>query len=59
MEVPIDVANATVTHISLWDAPTSGNWAINLIANQPNPVVEGNLLILSDKIQWTVTDWIS
>ena len=59
MEVPIDVADVTVTHISLWDAPTSGNWAINLIANRPNPVVEGNLLILSDKIQWTVTDWIS
>ncbi len=59
MEVPIDVADVTVTHISIWDAPTSGNWAINMIANQPIPVVEGDVLILSDKIQWTVTDWIS
>jgi hypothetical protein len=59
MEVPIDVADVTVTHISLWDAPTSGNWAINLIANQPIPVVEGDLLIASDKIQWTVTDWVA
>lgn len=59
MEVSIDVADVTVTHLSIWDSPTSGNWAINLIANQPIPVVEGDLLILSDKIQWTVTDWIS
>lgn len=59
MEVSIDVADVTVTHISLWDSPTSGNWAINLIANQPIPVVEGDLLIVSDKIQWTVTDWVA
>lgn len=59
MEVPIDVADVTVTHISLWDAPTSGNWAVNMIANQPIPVVEGDLLIASDRIQWTVTEWIA
>lgn len=58
-EVPIDVADVTVTHISLWDAPTAGNWMGNDIANQPVPVVEGDLLILSDKIQQTVTDWIA
>jgi len=59
MEVSIDVADVTVTHLSIWDSPTSGNWAINLIANQPILVVEGDLLILSDKIQWTVTDWVA
>lgn len=56
MEVPIDVADVTITHISLWDAPTAGNWIINMIANQPILVVEGDLLIASDKIQWTVVD---
>jgi hypothetical protein len=59
MEVPIDIADTTITHISWWDGFTSGNWAGNMIANQPVLVVEGDLLILSDKIQWTVTDWIA
>ena len=59
MEAPVDVADVTITHISLWDSPTAGNWAINLIANKPIPVIEGDLLIASDKIQWSVTDWIS
>ena len=59
-EVPIiGVADVTITHISLHTAPTSGNWMANMIANQPIPVVEGDLMILSDQIQWTVTDWIS
>lgn len=59
MQVPIHVADVTITHISLWDAFTAGNWAGNMIANQPIPVVEGDLLILSDKIQWTVTEWVA
>lgn len=59
MEVPIDVADVTITHISLWDDPTAGNWMGNDIANQPVPVVEGDVLILSDKIQQLVTDWIA
>lgn len=59
MQVAIDVADVVITHISLWDALTSGNWAANMIANQPIPVVEGDLLIASDKIQWTVTEWVA
>lgn len=58
-EVPIDVADTIITHLSLFDAPASGNWIANMIANQPIPVVEGDVLILSDKIQWTVTDWVA
>lgn len=60
IEVPIiGVADVVVTHISLWDDFESGNWAVNMIANQPIPVVEGDLLIASDRIQWTVTEWIA
>lgn len=59
MEVAIDVPDVTITHISLHDALTSGNWIANLVGNQPISVVEGDLLTLSDRIQWTVTDWIA
>lgn len=59
MQVAIDVPDVVITHLSLWNAFTAGNWAANMIGNQPIPVVQGDLLILSDKIQWTVTDWIS
>lgn len=59
MEVPIvGIADTVITHISIFDAP-GGNWIANMIANQPIPVVEGDVLILSDKIQWTVTDWVA
>lgn len=59
MQILIDIADATVTHISVFDALDDGNWIANMVANQPIPVVEGDLLIVSDLIQWTVTDWIS
>lgn len=59
MEVAIDVPDVTITHISLHDALTSGNWIANMVGNQPISVVEGDLLTLSDRIQWTVTDWIA
>lgn len=60
MEVFIDdIDDVIATHLSLWDAPESGNWMANMIGNQPIPVVYGDRMILSDKIQWTVTDWIS
>lgn len=59
MEVPIDIADVIVTHISIWDAPTGGNWMGNMIANQPVSVVEGDTMILSDRIQWTVTEWVA
>ncbi len=58
-QVAINIADVIITHISLFDAFTSGNWMGNMIANQPIPVVEGDLLINSDGIQWTVTDWVS
>ena len=59
LEVSIDVPDVTITHISLWDALDSGNWIANMVGNQPVAVVEGDLLTLSDLIQWTVTDWVS
>lgn len=59
LEVAIDVADVTITHISLHDALTSGNWIANMVGNQPISVVEGDLLTLSDRIQWTVTDWVA
>lgn len=58
-QVAINIADVIITHISLFDAFTTGNWMGNMIANQPIPVVEGDLLINSDGIQWTVTDWVS
>lgn len=59
MEVAVDVADATITHISLHNAATSGDWIANMVGNQPISVVEGDLLTLSDRIQWTVTDWVA
>jgi len=59
MEVPVDVADVVITHISLHDAFEDGNWIANMIANQPIPVVEGDLMIASDGIQWTVTEWVA
>lgn len=59
LEVEIDVADVTITHISLHDALTGGNWIANMVGNQPVSVVATDLLTLSDRIQWTVTDWIS
>ena len=59
MEVQIAIPDATITHISVHDDLDAGNWIANMVANQPIPVVEGDLLIVSDLIQWTVTDWIS
>ena len=59
MEVAVDIPDAAVTHISLHDAFDDGNWLVNMIANQPIPVVEGDLMIASDLIQWSVTDWVA
>ena len=59
MEVAIDVPDVTITHISLWDAATSGNWIANMVGNRPVPVVDTDRMILSDLIQWTVTDWVA
>lgn len=59
MEVAIDVADVTITHISLWDEATSGNWIANLVGNRPVPVVDTDRMILSDLIQWSVTDWVA
>lgn len=59
LEVAIDVPDVTITHISIHNALDSGDWIANLVANQPISVVEGDLLTLSDLIQWTVTDWVS
>ena len=46
-------------HTASDDALTSGNWIANMVGNQPISVVEGDLLTLSDRIQWTVTDWVA
>ncbi|MCV7434804.1 phage tail fiber protein [Mycolicibacterium bacteremicum] len=59
MEVAIDVPDVTITHISIHDALDDGNWLGNLVGNQSISVVEGDLLTLSDQIQWTVTDWVA
>lgn len=59
LEVAVDVADVTVTHISIHDSLDSGNWLANLVANQPISVVEGDLMTLSDLIQWTVVDWVA
>lgn len=59
LEVAVDVADVTITHISLWDSATSGNWIANMVGNQPVSVVDTDTLTLSDLIQWTVTDWVS
>ena len=59
MEIAIDVPDVTITHISLHNALTSGDWIANMVGNQPISVVEGDLLTLSDRIQWTVTDWVA
>lgn len=59
IEVAVDVADATITHISLWNSATSGDWIANMVGNKPIIVVEGDLITLSDLIQWTVTDWIA
>lgn len=59
LEVAIDVPDVTITHISLHNAATSGDWIANMVGNQPISVVEGDLLTLSDRIQWTVTDWVA
>jgi hypothetical protein len=59
MEVSIDIADATVSYISLHNALDDGDWIANMVANQPIPVVEGDLMIVSDLIQWTVTEWIA
>ncbi|GAS95452.1 Gp34 protein [Mycolicibacterium canariasense] len=60
LEVSVDVGtDVTITHISIHDAFSAGNWMINMVGNQPILVVNGDLLTLSDRIQWTVTDWVS
>lgn len=59
MEVAIDVPDVTITHISLWDDATAGNWIANMVGNKPVPVVDTDRMILSDLIQWTVTDWVA
>jgi len=59
IEVEVDVADVDITHISLHNAASSGDWMVNMVGNQPISVVEGDLLTLSDLIQWTVTDWVS
>lgn len=59
MEVAIDIDDATATHISLHNALDDGDWIANMVGNQPIPVVEGDLMILSDLVQWTVTDWVA
>jgi len=59
IQVAITVADVAITHISLWDAPASGNWAANMVANQPVSVVAGDLMTVSDRIQWSVVDWVA
>lgn len=62
MEVAVEIPendNLTVTHISVHDSLDGGNWIANMIANQPISVVLGDLIIASDRVQWTVTDWIA
>lgn len=59
LEVPIDVPDVTITHISIHNALDDGDWMGNLVGNQPISVVEGDLLTLSDQVQWTVTDWVA
>ena len=59
MEVFVDIATANITHISVHNAPSGGNWIMNMVGNQPISMVEGDTMILSDLIQWTVVDWIA
>ena len=59
LEVIVNVADTSATHLSLWDGPTAGNWAANMIGNQPVLIVDGDKMILSDRIQWTVTDRVA
>ncbi len=62
LEVFIDIPandNRTITHISLHTALDGGNWVINMVANQPIPVVLGDIMIASDLVRWAVADLVS
>ena len=60
LQFEIDTTDdVTVTHISLHNALDDGDWLINMIANKPIPLVEGDVLIASDNIAWTVEGWVA
>lgn len=50
-------ADATITHGSLHTAIEDGDWVWNLIARSPISVVEGDVLILGDGMEFTITGW--
>lgn len=52
------IADTTFTHFSVHTALDDGDWLWNLVANQPIPVVEGDLLIVSDKVSFQIDGWV-
>lgn len=54
-----EITDTTVSHFSVHTALDDGDWLWNLIANQPIPVVEGDLLIVSDKVSFQIDGWVA
>ena len=52
------VNDGTVTHGSLWSGLEGGTWIWNLIATKQIPVVEGDLLIVSDQVTFQLEGWV-
>ncbi len=50
-------ADATITHASLHSEVEGGTWIWNLIARSPIAVVEGDVLILGDGMEFRIDGW--
>ena len=53
-----EVTDLSVTHFSLWTALSGGDFVWNLTATKPIPVVEGDLLIISDGVTLQLDGWV-
>lgn len=49
--------DSTITHASVHTALDGGTWRWNLVANTPIPVVDGDVLILGDGIEFRINGW--
>ena len=53
-----EIADLSVSHFSLWTALSGGDFVWNLVATKPIPVVEGDLLIISDGVTLQLDGWV-
>lgn len=52
------VEDTTFSHFSVHTALDGGDWLWNLVANKPIPVVDGDLLIVSDQVSFQIDGWV-